>query len=541
MLQLSPVLLKTVSTTLSQHLSNYWPKSTSNLSRSLRGKPLKVMQIMCATLFVSMALPAQAQITDSMRQVENSIVKVYTTAAAPDYFTPWRLLTPSQSSGSGSVISGNRILTNAHVVANASYVQVQKHNDPMRYLARVSFVSHASDLAIISVDDPSFFLGLSPLEIGDLPDSHGEVYVFGYPMGGRTMSITKGILSRVEQQVYAHSGEYLLAGQLDAAINPGNSGGPVIVDQKIVGVVMQANSGGRAENLGYFVPPSIIRHMLTDSEDGVYDGFPDLGFRTQDLESPAAKLAYGLTPEQSGVLIIKVFDNSAAEGVLQENDVLLSIGGYSVAGDSTIRVSDLLQTNYKHAIDLQQIGDGISIEYSRKGQVYSDQLTAKRRQENYSLVRQEEFDRIPEYYIYGGVLFVPLNMNLIKRWGSDWSRTAPVGLLQARSEWASPEKRELVVALQVLAADVNLGYHDMRNWVVDQVNGEPVRDFHQFIRMLRDNDDSHVVFKNANGYQVVIDHEEAQLSEQNILQQYRIPSSYSDGLFTEQTLSSAGS
>jgi len=545
MLQLSTVLLKTIKETLSmtlcQPLSNHWRKSTSKLSSVFRGKHLTIAQIVSATLLMSQALPAQAQISDSMREVENSIVKVYTTAAEPDYFTPWRLLTPSQSTGSGSVISGNRILTNAHVVANASYVQVQKHNDPTRYLARVSFVSHASDLAIISVDDPGFFLGLSPLEIGDLPDPHGEVYVFGYPMGGRTMSITKGILSRVEQQVYAHSGEYLLAGQLDAAINPGNSGGPVIVNEKIVGVVMQANSGGRAENLGYFVPPDIIRHVLTDSEDGTYDGFPDLGFRTQDLESPAAKLAYGLTSEQSGVLIIKVFDDSAAAGVLQENDVLLSIGGYPVAGDSTIRVSNVLQTNYKHAIDLQQIGDRISIEYSRKGQVYSDQLVAKRRQENYSLVRQEEFDRIPEYYIYGGVLFVPLNMNLIKRWGSDWSRTAPVGLLQARSEWASPEKRELVVALQVLAADVNLGYHDMRNWIVEQVNGVPVRDFHQFIRMLRDNDNSHVVFKNASGYQVVIDHKEAQLSEQDILQQYRIPSSYSDGLFAEQqTLSSAG-
>ena len=546
MLQLSTVLLKsireTLCTTLFQPLSNHCQKSTSKSLIAFRGKHLSIVQIVTATLLIGQVLPAQAQISDSMREVENSIVKVYTTAAEPDYFTPWRLLTPSQSSGSGSVISGNRILTNAHVVANASYVQVQKHNDPTRYLARVSFVSHASDLAIITVDDPGFFLGLSPLEIGDLPDPHGEVYVFGYPMGGRTMSITKGILSRVEQQVYAHSGEYLLAGQLDAAINPGNSGGPVIVNQKIVGVVMQTNSGGRAENLGYFVPPDIIRHVLIDSEDGTYDGFPDLGFRTQDLESPAAKLAYGLTSDQGGVLIIKVFENSAAESVLQENDVLLSIGGYPVAGDSTIRVSDSLQTNYKHAIDLQQIGDKISIEYSRSGQVYSDQLVAKRRQENYSLVRQEEFDKIPEYYIYGGVLFVPLNMNLIKRWGSDWSRTAPVGLLQARSEWASPEKRELVVALQVLAADVNLGYHDMRNWVVEQVNGVPVRDFHQFIRMLRDNQNSHVVFKNASGYQVVIDHKEALLSEQDILQQYRIPSSYSDGLFTEQTtLSAAGS
>ena len=472
-----------------------------------------------------------AQISEEIRAVESSIIKIYTTASAPDYFTPWRLLTPTQSSGSGSVISGNRILTNAHVVANASYVQVQKHNDPDRYTARVVFVSHASDLALVTVDDPAFFADLEALIVGPLPDPQEEVYVFGYPMGGRTMSITKGILSRVEQQVYAHSGDFLLAGQIDAAINPGNSGGPVIVDGEIVGVVMQANSGGRAENLGYFVPPDIINHVLTDAEDGVYDGFPDLGFRTQDLESPAAKEAYGLTPDQSGMLVIKVFEGSPAFGILQENDVVLKIAGYAVAGDSTIQVSESLQTNFKYAIDLQQIGDEIEIEYARNGEVFTEDLVASKRQESYGLVKPEAFDEIPEYYVYGGVLFVPLNMNLIMRWGADWNRTAPVNLLQARSEWTSPERRELVVALQVLAADVNLGYHDLRNWVVDTVNGQPIRDFADFTQKLRANTASHVVFRNDSGYQVVIDHADALASEQAILEQYRIPSAWSDGLF----------
>ena len=220
-----------------------------------------------------------AQISE-LDHIEDSVIKIYTTQAAPDYFTPWRLLTPRQTSGSGAVISGNRILTNAHVVANASYVQAQKHNDPQRYQARVEFVSHEADLAIITVDEPGFFSDLRALTIGDLPEPLQEVSVYGYPIGGKTLSITKGILSRVEQQVYAHAGAYLLAGQIDAAINPGNSGGPVIVNQEIVGVVMQANAGGRAENLGYFVPPSIVRHVLADSEDGISNGFPDLGFRT---------------------------------------------------------------------------------------------------------------------------------------------------------------------------------------------------------------------------------------------------------------------
>jgi S1-C subfamily serine protease len=164
-----------------------------------------------SALFVSLMSTSSFAQQSEIRDVEDSIIKIYTTQAAPDYFTPWRLLTPRQSSGSGSVIDGNRILTNAHVVANASYVQAQKHNDPRRYLARVTFISHEADLALITVDEPGFFSDLKALSIGDLPEPLQEVSVYGYPIGGKTLSITKGILSRVEQQVYAHAGAYLLA------------------------------------------------------------------------------------------------------------------------------------------------------------------------------------------------------------------------------------------------------------------------------------------------------------------------------------------
>ena len=488
--------------------------------------------VLLGILLLASSFSAHSQ-NSELREIEDSIIKIYTTQAAPDYFTPWRLLTPRQSSGSGSVIAGNLILTNAHVVANASYVQAQKHNDPRRYQAHVTFISHEADLALITVDEPGFFSDLKALPIGDLPEPLQEVSVYGYPMGGKSLSITKGILSRVEQQIYAHSGTYLLAGQIDAAINPGNSGGPVIVNQQIVGVVMQANSGRRAENLGYFVPPSIIRHVLDDRNDGSHDGFPDLGFRTQTLDSPSAKLAYGLSKDQSGVLVIKVFDGSPAQGILQENDVILKIDDYDVADDGSIKLSKNILTDYKHAIDLHHIGESVLITYARNGEVSSSTIMAERALNSYSLVAGEQFDKMPEYYIYGGVLFVPLNMNLIKRWGNDWGRSAPVTLLQARNQWSSPQRRELVVALQVLASDVNLGYHDWRNWIVDFINGEPVRDFEQFSHLLRSNLEENVVLENANGYQMVINHAAAISSEAEILSQYKIPAAHSVGLFTE--------
>ena len=493
-----------------------------------RFKKVIVNILTCAFLITTNIAQASP---DNPSTIENSVIKIYTTQAAPDYFTPWRLLSPRQSSGSGSVIQGNKILTNAHVVANASYVQAQKHNDPRRYLAQVTFISHEADLALLTVEEPGFFDNLTPLAFGTLPAALQEVSVYGYPIGGKSLSITKGILSRVEQQIYAHAGAYLLAGQIDAAINPGNSGGPVIVDGKIVGVVMQASSGGRAENLGYFVPPSMITHVLTDAEDSIYDGFPDLGFRTQNLDSPSAKTSYGLNIEQSGVLVIQVFDGSPASGILKKGDVILKIDEFDIAEDGSIKIANDQMTNFKHAIDLHDIGDQVKIEYSRLGIRNTVTLDARPASRNYSLVPGEKFDEVPKYIIFGGVVFVPLNMNLIKRWGNDWSRSAPVSLLQARSEWSSTERSELVVALQVLAADVNLGYHDWRNWVVEKINGEDIRNFQHFADKLKGNKNEHVVFENKNGYQMIINRAEAISTEDAILNQYRIPKPFSDGLF----------
>lgn len=477
--------------------------------------------------------PFAAAEQEEIQRLQNAVVKIHTTSAAPDYFTPWRLLNAKQSSGSGAVIAGNRILTNAHVVADARYIQAQKHGDPRKYLAKVAFVSHEADLAILELESEEFFKDLRPLSIGELPEPMQEVSVYGFPGGGNSLSITRGILSRAEHQFYSHSGSFLLAGQIDAAINPGNSGGPVIVDRQIVGVVMQANLGGRSENQGYFVPPSVIEHVLQDAEDGVHDGVPDLGFRTQKLESPAMKSAFSVEPHSNGILVTKVFRHTAADGILQPNDVLLAIDGHPVADDGSIEVRKDMRTDYKYAVDQHHVGDTVTLTISRNGVEQKLELTAAERFANYSLVQREQFDGLPEYYIYGGVVFVPLNMNLIKRWGRDWRNRAPTEFLHARNRWASEDKREIVVALKVLAADVNLGYHDWKNWLVDSVNGKPIRDFQHFVQMVREADGSHLILKDEDGYQMVIDNTKAVESEQQILAMYQVPRPYSVALFDD--------
>lgn len=484
-------------------------------------------------LSLLLLLTIQSASADSEHeQLKRSIIKIYTTAAAPDYFNPWALLNAQQLSGSGAVIDGKRILTNAHVVANGSFLQVQRHGDAQKFRAQVQFVSHDADLALLTVEDESFFDGTRPLDLGKLPDLQEEVTVYGYPIGGKSLSITRGVLSRVEHQYYAHAESYLMAGQIDAAINPGNSGGPVISDGRIVGVAMQTNHSKGAENLGYFVPPSVIEHVLEDARDGVHQGFPELGAVTQSMESPAMQHAAGLEDGQEGALVVKVFSDSPAAEVLQPGDVLLEVDGFPIAADRTIEWRENQRTNYHFAVDRHHVGDKLPVRIARGGEEISAKIALGATPPTRSLVLNEKYDQRPRYYIYGGVVFVPLNMNLIKRWGNSWHSKAPVEYLYARNQWSDSDQRELVVALKVLPARVNLGYHDWKNWIIHTVNGHSVADFDEFAQLIESNEQPFVELRDESGYRMVLDAAAAHEQQPLILQTYHIPHRHSQGLFS---------
>ncbi|KAH0859502.1 hypothetical protein HID58_087763 [Brassica napus] len=116
------------------------------------------------------------------------------------------------------VISGRRILTNSHVVDDSydTYVQVRKHGSSTKYEAIVETVGFEY-----------------------IPSIYEDVSVLGYPRGGDTICVTKGIVSRVESGEYMNSSIELLKILTDATIDYGNSGGPVVCGNKVVGVAFQ--------------------------------------------------------------------------------------------------------------------------------------------------------------------------------------------------------------------------------------------------------------------------------------------------------------
>ena len=158
--------------------------------------------------------------------IENSVVKVFSTVRYPDLYRPWTKQSPSDLTASGVVIEGKRILTNAHAVEYASRVEIQANQAGDKISATVVAFARGIDLAILKLDDETFFDTHPPLpRASKLPEIKDAVMAYGYPKGGDNLSITKGIVSRIEFAPY----NYPVSGlriQIDDAINPGNSGEP---------------------------------------------------------------------------------------------------------------------------------------------------------------------------------------------------------------------------------------------------------------------------------------------------------------------------
>src|SRR3989339_1401531 len=143
-----------------------------------------------------------ADINDAIKK---NVVKIFVSGRSANYYNPWQYYGQDSWTGSGFILKGGKILTNAHVVSNQVFMQVKKAGNTKKYTAKLEFVAHDTELALLKVDDPEFYSGSDGLEFGELPYQQDKLIVYGFPTGGDELSITEGIVSRIEVQKYVHS------------------------------------------------------------------------------------------------------------------------------------------------------------------------------------------------------------------------------------------------------------------------------------------------------------------------------------------------
>ena len=356
----------------------------------------------------SFSAPAHGQGDDASPNIESSVVKVFSTMRYPDPFKPWAKQAPSEATGSGVVIEGKRILTNAHVVLYASQVQVQASAAGDKVSATVIAVAPGIDLAVLQLDDPTFFDTHPAMQrASKLPHIKDAVLAYGFPTGGNSLSITKGIVSRIEFVSF----NYPVSGlriQVDAAINPGNSGGPAVAGDKMIGLAF-SKLGGDSQNIGYIIPNEEVELFLKDIADGHYDGKPAMYDDLQTLENPALREYLKLDKSVEGMIVHRPAKSDAAYP-LKEWDIISKIGDTPIDNQGMVKLDKDLRVNFQYLIQQRAVNNQLPLTVIRAGKSIPVMLPVS--SEHPTLVTDLR-GSYPSYFIYGPLVFSPATWQLV--------------------------------------------------------------------------------------------------------------------------------
>ncbi len=216
------------------------------------------------------------------------------------------------------------------------------------YRRSVLAIAPGIDLAVLQLDDPSFFDTHPPVaRASKLPQIKDPVLAYGFPTGGSSLSITKGIVSRIEFASY----NYPVSGlriQIDAAINPGNSGGPAIAGDKMIGLAF-SRLGGDSQNIGYIIPNEEVDLFLKDIAGGHYVGKASMHDDLQTLENPALREYLKLDKGVEGMVVHRP-DKSDASYPLKEWDVLTRIGDTPIDNQGMVKIDKDLRVSFGYMI-----------------------------------------------------------------------------------------------------------------------------------------------------------------------------------------------
>ena len=449
-------------------------------------------------LLIGAAPDAAARTTEAAQPpaLENSVVKIFSTMRYPDPFKPWTKQAPSEATASGVVIEGKRILTNAHAVLYASQVQVQANAAGDKVSATILAIAPGIDLAVLQLDDPGFFDTHPPVaRASKLPQIKDPVLAYGFPTGGSSLSITKGIVSRIEfaQYNYPVSG---LRIQIDAAINPGNSGGPAIAGDRMIGLAF-SRLGGDSQNIGYIIPNEEVDLFLKDIAGGHYVGKAAMYDDLQTLENPALREYLKLDKSVEGMVVHRP-DKSDAAYPLKEWDVITRIGDTPIDNQGMVKLDKDLRVNFAYMIQRLAKDDKLPLTVVRAGKPLKIELPVSAQRPTLAPDLHGEY---PSYFVYGPMVFSRATRQFLSLFENNANLLRVLGfvkspLITRAFDTPTQDLEELVIiSSPFFPHKLANGYSNPTGAVVSSVNGTAIKSLAHLVAVLRDLKDPFVTIE----------------------------------------------
>ncbi len=446
--------------------------------------------------------------------IGNSVVKIFATRRDPDFARPWTKQGPNEVSGSGVIIEGKRILTNAHVVAYATQILVQANHAGDKVPAKLVGITHAMDLAVLELEDQSFFDQHPALpRASKLPAIKDEVMVYGFPTGGTNISITKGIVSRIEFTGYNSFASGLRI-QVDAAINHGNSGGPAVADNKMIGLAF--SHLGNAQNIGYIIPLEEIELFLADIADGKYDGKPGMYDELQTLENAALRGFLKLDKSVEGIVVHQTWGKQS-DYPLKKWDVITRIGETRVDDQGMVNLASGLRVNFRYLIQKLAKDGKVPLAVVRGGKQQAIQLPV---QATRPMLLADLAGAYPPYFVWGPLVFSTASL----QWSRSGGRAAAnlfgtPAMARMFDPPLFPGEEMVIVSSPFFPHKLATGYSSPAGSLVSAVNGVAIKNLRHLVQTLRDLKDEFVTieFAGRGGEDLVFPRKETFAATEEIL------------------------
>jgi hypothetical protein len=272
------------------------------------------------------------------------------------------------------------------------------------------------------------------------------------------------------------------------------------------------------------IPAPIIRHFLEDIEDGKFDGFPDLGILDDNLENEQSRRFRNMRKDQSGRLVTRVISGSSADDHLEPGDVILAIDGISIANDGSIPF-EKGRILYSHKVDMRQIGEEITLSILRNGLTHP--ITFPLKTPPVRIPWFNEFETLPRYVVFGGMVFQPLSREYLKARNA-WRQYSDSRMLYyyyyLEQDILKPDRKEIVMLSHVLSDQGNTYISDLSNMIVARINGMKIRSLDDLpTAFLNPIQGYHVIQVEDSERPIVVRADGMDVMNQRIAKKYNIP------------------
>ena len=425
------------------------------------------------------AAPAKAPVAvPAVKPKEVSLVRVNVTGQPYDYTRPWQKKAPFSKRALGAVLSKNRVLVTADLVANQNYVELERAESGEKSGAEVIAIDHEANLALVQPSDKKFLDGLVPLQLA-LDTAVGDRVAALQLEPTGALVVTEGLVTTVQMTRYpADVGQFLTYRISMTMQHRDNSYTiPLVKNNKLAGLLLRYDPRSQVLDA---IPAPIIAHFLKEADTETYGGFPSAGFSFFPTRDPELRKFAGQTGKPAGVYVMSLEPNMpAAKAGMQVGDIVTAVAGQEI--DQNGNYVDPLygKIQFTNLITSRAyVGEKLAVQVQREGKPMQLDLVLEHRAAKDYVIPPYDADEPPPFLVLGGLIFQELSRDYLKEWGANWQREAPQRLVyldRFQSELFPEGNRRVVILSQILPANSTIGYDEFAYLTVQKVNGREIK------------------------------------------------------------------